>query len=215
MRRLTNWATVGALVLVPAVLRAQDLCGGKITTPPAGSYAEYQLTQGESGTQTVRFAIVGSEDRSGARHVWFENRVQSKGKEPVVSQVLVPGFPYEPSAVAAAALQPVAGPPIRLNAQQLAKLQRGLPGLLKSIVDGCRSSTLVGSESVKVGGRTIQAEHYRNALRGSDIWVSSEVPFGLVRLTDGTDHSRMELTATGTGAKSSFRSATRAGGNGS
>ncbi|HEX6992240.1 MAG TPA: hypothetical protein VF151_10145, partial [Gemmatimonadales bacterium] len=117
----------------------------------------------------------------------------------------------DPSAVAGAALQPVSGPPIRLNAQQLARLQRGLPGLLKSIVDGCRSGTLVGTETVKIGDRSIRAEHYRNALRGSDIWVSSEVPFGIVKLTDGTDHSSMELTAMGTGAKSSFRSGTGAG----
>jgi hypothetical protein len=202
---------LGVLALVPAGLAAQQLCGGKITTPPIGDYAEYRLTQGKSGTQDVRFAIVGSEDRNGVRNVWFENRVEAEGKAPVVSQVLVPEFPYEPSAVAAAALQPVSGPPIRLNPQQLARLQRGLPGLLKSIVDGCRSSSLVGTETVKVGGTAIKAEHYRNALRGSDIWVSSEVPFGIVKLTDGTDHSSMELTATGTGAKSSFRSGTGAG----
>jgi hypothetical protein len=207
----TGWVALGVLAFTPAGLAAQALCGGKVTTPPEGGYAEYRLTQGKSGDQQVRFAIVGSEDRDGARKVWFENKVEAEGKAPVVSQVLVPGFPYEPSAVAGAALQPVSGPPIRLNAQQLARLQRGLPGLLEAIVDGCKSSTLVGTETVKVGARTIRAEHYRNALRGSDIWVSSEVPFGIVKLTDGTDHSRMELTATGTGAKSSFRSETRAG----
>lgn len=203
---------LGTLVMVPAALTAQELCGGLITTPAAGAYAEYQLTQGQSGRQQVRFAIVGSKDLGGARNVWFENRVQAQGKEPVVSQVLVPGFPYDPSAVAAAALQPVAGPPIQLNAQQLARLRQGLPGLLKAIVDGCRSSTLVGTETVKVGSRSVRATHYRNALRGSDIWVSSEVPFGIVKLTDGTDHSSMQLTATGTGAKSSFRNGTRGNG---
>ena len=213
IRTMTGLAALGVLAFVPVGLAAQELCGGKITTPSVGDYAEYQLTQGTSGNQRVRFAIVGSEDRNGARNVWFENKVEAEGKAPVVSQVLVPGFPYEPSAVAGAALQPVSGPPIRLNAQQLARLQRGLPGLLKSIVDGCRSGTLVGTETLKVAGRSIGAEHYRNALRGSDIWVSSEVPFGIVKLLDGTDHSSMELTATGTGAKSSFRKAgARSGG---
>jgi hypothetical protein len=211
---MTGLAALGILASAPVGLAAQELCGGKITMPSVGDYAEYRLTQGTSGNQQVRFAIVGGEDRNGARNVWFENKVEAEGKAPVVSQVLVPGFPYEPSAVAGAALQPVSGPPIRLNAQQLARLQRGLPGLLKSIVDGCRSGTLVGTETLKVAGRSIGAEHYRNALRGSDIWVSSEVPFGIVKLLDGTGHSSMELTATGTGAKASFRSATRAG-NGS
>jgi hypothetical protein len=211
IRRITGLTALGVLAFMPAGLAAQELCGGKITTPPEGAYAEYRLTQGNSGNQQVRFAIVGGEDRNGARNVWFENKVETAGKAPVVSQVLVPGFPYDPSAVAGAALQPVSGPPIRLNAQQLARLQRGLPGLLKSIVDGCRSGTLVGTETVKIGDRSIRAEHYRNALRGSDIWVSSEVPFGIVKLTDGTDHSSMELTAMGTGAKSSFRSGTGAG----
>jgi hypothetical protein len=206
-------ALLGALFMAPGALSAQDLCGGLLTTPAPGAYAEYQLTQKDGGRQQVRFAIVGSEARGGAHNVWFENRVAGEGKPPVVSQVLVPGFPYDPSAVVAAALQPAAGPPIRLNEQQLSRLRQGLPGLLKAIVDGCRSSTLVGTETVKAGSRSVRATHYRNALRGSDIWVSSEVPFGIVKLTDGTDHSSMQLTATGTGAKSSFRNGTR--GNGS
>lgn len=214
MRQTRSWAAaLGVLVMVPTTLTAQEICGGSITTPAAGAYAEYQLTQGKSGRQEVRFAIVGSENQGGSRHVWFENRVQGEGKAPVVSQVLVPGFPYEPSTVVAAALQPVAGPPIRLNQQQLSRLRQGLPGLLEAIVDGCRSSTLVGTETVKVGSRSIRAAHYRNALRGSDIWVSSEVPFGIVKLTDGTDHSSMELTATGTDAKSSFRNGTSGDGS--
>ena len=213
MKHGRNWlAMLGALAAAPAVLPAQELCGGDIATPAAGAYAEYRLTQGESGRQEVRFAIVGSEDQGGTRHVWFENRVQGEGKPVVVSQVLVPGFPYDPAAVVAGALQPAAGPPIRLNAQQLSRLRQGLPGLLKSIVDACRSSSLVGTETLRIAGRSIRATHYRNALRGSDIWVSSEVPFGIVKLTDATDHSSMELTATGTEAKSSFRNATRGNG---
>ncbi|HET7604183.1 MAG TPA: hypothetical protein VFK36_14255 [Gemmatimonadales bacterium] len=213
MRRTTSClALLGALAAAPGALLAQELCGGLLTTPASGAYAEYQLTQGANGRQQVRFAIVGGEDRGGTHNVWFENRVAADGKPPVVSQVLVPGFPYAPSAVAAAALQPAAGPPIRLNAQQLSRLRQGLPGLLKAIVDGCRSSTLVGTETLKVGSRSVRATHYRNALRGSDIWVSSEVPFGIVKLTDGTDHSSMQLTATGTGAESSFRNGTRGNG---
>ena len=203
---LTGLAALGALALVPAGLSAQEICGGTLTTPAAGSYAEYRVTQGDHGSQQVRFAIVGTQDQSAARNVWFENRVRAEGKVPVVSQVLVPGFPYKPSALAAATLQSDTLPPLRFNAQQLARARQGqLPGLLQSIVDGCRSSTLVGTETVNAAGRSIRARHYRNALRGSDIWVSSEVPFGIVKLTDGTDHTTVELTATGTGAKSSLK----------
>lgn len=214
-RSLTGLAVLGALAMAPAALAAQAICGGRISTPAAGNYAEYQVTQGEGAGQQVRFAIVGAQDQSAARNVWFETVITSPGQPTLVNQLLVPGFPYEASAIAAGTIQITDSAKTfsrRLSAGELARLRGGLTGLPAAIVEGCKSGTLVGTETIQAAGRSIRVQHYRNALRGSDIWVSSEVPFGIVKLTDGTDHTSMELTATGTGAKSSLKGS---GGNGS
>lgn len=211
IRTSSGPAMVGALLLVAVPLAAQAPCGGKLATSAVGREATYRLTR-PSGSQAIRFAIVDQKADGDTQLVWFETQVQAEGHPALVSQVLVPEFPYDPATVKEASLKSGDRAPIKLDARQLASMRRRLPGLLESIVEGCKAASLVGTESVKVPAGTFQASHYRNALRGSDIWVSSEVPFGIVKLTDATDHSSMELTATGTDAKSSFRNATRGNG---
>ncbi|HET9150382.1 MAG TPA: hypothetical protein VFN83_01570 [Gemmatimonadales bacterium] len=189
---------------VPAGLQAQQVCGGVVQAPAEGGFASYLVSSPSGRTMTVRFAVVGAETREGTRNIWFETRAQEGTRPVVISQVLVPGFPYDPSALADAALQGPSGVPVQLTAQQLARSRRALPGLTKAVVDGCRAATLVGTETVTVPAGKYSAQHYRNALRGSDIWVSTAVPFGIVKMVDGTDKSRLELTAAGKNAKSSF-----------
>lgn len=213
MRRMsTGWLAVGILALAPSVLVAQAICGGRVAAPAEGGYAEYRMKLPDGNTQTVRFAVVGHELREGTKNIWFETRVQVASKPMVVSQVLVPGFPYDPSALVDAALQLPNGVPVKLSANQVARGRRHLPGMLQAIVDGCKSASLVGQETVKVAGGAFRAQHYRNALRGSDIWVSSDVPFGIVKLTDGADKTTMELFSAGTTAKSSFSAPPKAAG---
>lgn len=203
---------LGALMLAPPVLGAQAICGGQIAAPAEGGYAEYRTRLPDGAERAVRFAVIGSEAREGTRNIWFETRIQSAGKAPVVSQLLVPGFPYDASSLEDAVLQLSSGVPVHLTPSQLARGRQHLPGLLQAIVDACKSGSLVGQETIKVAGGTFKAHHYRNALRGSDIWVSSEVPFGVVKLTDGTDKSSMELRAVGSNAKSSLNAPPQATG---
>lgn len=203
-RSTPSLLALGMLILAPPVLAAQAICGGRITAPAEGGYAEYRMRLPDGSAQAVRFAVVGGETREGTRNIWFETRIQSPGKPPVVSQVLVPGFPYDASALVDAVLQLSSGVPVHLTPSQVARGRQHLPGLLQAIEDACKSGSLVGRETVKVAGGAFEAQHYRNALRGSDIWVSSAVPFGIVKLTDGTDKSGMELSAAGEGAKSSM-----------
>lgn len=192
IRITTGPAMVGALLLVAAPLAAQAPCGGKLVTSTVGSEATYRLAR-PSGDQEIRFAITDQKADGDAKLVWFETQVQAEGHPALVSQVLVPGFPYDPATVKEASLKSGDRAPIKLDARQLASMRRRLPGLLESIVEGCKAASLVGTESVKVPAGTFQASHYRNALRGSDIWVSSEVPFGLVKLSDASDTTAMVL----------------------
>jgi hypothetical protein len=193
IRIATGPAIAGALLLAAAPLSAQAPCGGKLATAEVGREATYHLTRPE-GIQEIRFAITGQATKGDAHPVWFETQVQASARPTMVLRVLVPGFPYEPTAVTEGSLQSGDQTPLKFDARQLAAMHRRLPGLLQSIVDGCKSASLVGTETVKVPAGTFQASHYRNALRGSDIWVSSEVPFGLVKLSDPSDTTAMVLT---------------------
>lgn len=214
MRRLIGAALVGgALTCLPALLPAQALCGGAVTAPPVGGYAVYDVTLPSGRVIATRFAVVGAENREGTRNIWFELWARRDTLPPAIGQVLVPGFPYDPSAVAAAWLQSfTADEPVELNPRELANTRRSLPPQVRNIVDGCKSASLVGTESVTVPAGTFRAQHYRNALRGSDIWVSSDVPFGIVKMSDAQQRGSMVLTRMGKDGKSSFGGKKQGGG---
>jgi hypothetical protein len=91
------------------------------------------------------------------------------------------------------------GPDLLLRARD-----QELPRLHKSIAEGCSAAQLVGNEQVATRAGTFRTRHYRSAQAGADFWVSSETPFGLVKMTNSQDNSSMELVGKGTGAKSSI-----------
>jgi len=185
-------------------LAAQASCGGQVGAPSSGSFAEYRATSADGDPHTVRFAALGTELREGTRNFWFEIRTQLPGGHAEVLQVLVPGFPYHPSALLEAVRQLPTGLPTKLTPDQLARSREKLPALLQAVVDACTGASLVGTETVKVAAGSIAAEHYRNASQGWDIWVDGGIPFGIVKLTGGADRRSLELTGSGRDAKSSF-----------
>jgi hypothetical protein len=69
----------------------------------------------------------------------------------------------------------------------------------------CRNAhmTRVGEESITVPAGTFRTIHFHDTEKNSDLWVSSEVPFGLVQ-TKGTQGGDIVLTGRGTDAKSSI-----------
>ena len=122
----------------------------------------------------------------------------------MVSQVVVPDFPYEQIALQEAVLQQGSAQPIQLGPAMLARARASsVAPLTRLVVDGCSGSELVGQEEVTVPAGTFATSHYRNAGAGSDIWVSREVPFGIVKLT-GRDGASMELMGHGKDARSSL-----------
>ena len=66
----------------------------------------------------------------------------------------------------------------------------------------CRSLTVVGQESVTVPAGTFKATHLRNANDSTDVWVSREVPFGMVKSQSAG--MTAELSAMGKDAKKSI-----------
>lgn len=203
MRMLQTAGLFAALgVGVPALAAAQDACGDLLKAPAVGGWGEYLVDVPAGDDLKVRFAVVGQETRADKQLVWFEMRVDG-GQGRMVSQVLVPGYPHASAAIEDVVLQPPRRAPIRLSGLLLDRARKSPSRLSQSIADGCGSAKLVGEERITVPAGTFSAKHYRNAERNSDIWVAAGVPFGVVKMTDQTDSTSFELTASGKDAKSS------------
>jgi hypothetical protein len=71
------------------------------------------------------------------------------------------------------------------------------------MAEACSSQkmTRIGEESVTVPAGTFHTIHYRNTDSGNEVWVSTSIPFGMVKnhMARGGD---IVLTGMGTDAKS-------------
>jgi hypothetical protein len=186
MRTIFTAGLLAALAAIPAAASAQGACGGYVKAPSVGGWSEYVVRVPGSSDLGVRFAVTEAEARRQKQLVWFETRVNG-GAGTMVSRLLVPGYPYAAS-------------------QDLLLRARGqeLPRLHKSIAEGCEAAQLVGDEQITVRAGTFRTKHFRSAQAGADFWVSTEAPFGLVKMTNSLDNSTMELVDRGTGAKTSI-----------
>ncbi len=194
-----------ALVSSSSTASAQGVCGGAVKAPAPGGWGEYVVVAPRSQVpSTVRFAIVGREERAGRALVRFETRVRGRGGGVVITQALVPGYPYENGALQEVVVQRGEAGPERWGPLLLARARRSPPSALhRLIVDACRGATLVGEEQITVPAGDFRASHFRNAAAGSDIWVSEAIPFGLVKLT-GPEGASLELLGQGATGRSSI-----------
>lgn len=206
---MRQWAAglVIGLLAAPGALAAQDVCGGAVKAPGKGGWSEYVVNSPRArSASTVRYAVVGTEARQGKNHLRLETRVQNSERTfTALTQVVVPGFPYEQEAIQEVVVQQGNRPAARWGPSLLVQARSSPRApLTQLIVDACTGSRLVGEEQVTVPAGAFTTRHYRNAAAGSDIWVSEEVPFGIVKVT-GLNGATMELMARGTGAGSSVK----------
>lgn len=194
-----------AMAAIPAVLGAQQSCSEQVKSPESGAWSEYNVRSPGGTSALTRLAVIGVEQNGDRELVWIETRAANpEGEVQAITQVLVPGFPYAASDLQAAVLEGRTGIPVRLTEPQVVRARQSAPPLVRAVADACESAELVGQEEVEVPAGKVLARHYRNALRGVDIWVSTEVPFGVVKLVNASDRSSMELRDRGRGAKSSL-----------
>lgn len=228
MRHMIYAAGLLAAVAVP--LRAQDVCSQYRPTPAMGSWAQY--TSSRDGQDfTTRIALVGQEKRDGKDALWYESTSETpRGK--MISEVLVPGYPFAPDAVMEAVMKRGDQPAMKMSGSMMASMRgqggqggqggqagsapagqggmarggrgggMGRGGAMSNWTEQCRSLTVVGQESVKVPAGTFTATHLRNSADSTDVWVSREVPFGMVK--SQTPRGTMTLTAMGKDAKKSI-----------
>jgi hypothetical protein len=172
--------------------------------PTVGQWAEYQGIMNKK-PYTMRYAVVGAEDRGGKNMKWLELRMVGDAKDKsMVYQVLTPGTPAEMDQAQEVVFKPGEKQAMKMNAMMM-KVIRGQ--LKKSSVLGnmCEGVSLAGEESVTVPAGTFKALRYHNAKYESDTWVVPNQPFFMVK-SKGEDFE-LSLVSSGDGAKSSITEA--------
>jgi hypothetical protein len=125
-------------------------------------------------------------------------RMQGEKEERnVVYQMLVPGSLTEIGKVEEIVYKSGTKPAMKMSGQMM-QMIRGELEKQSFYGEMCKGVTLVGKEKVTVPAGSFQTLHFRNKEKGNDSWLSSQVPFSLVKSTG------KELTGLGSGATSSI-----------
>lgn len=192
------------LAASPAVVQAQEVCGGYMHAPPVGNWAEYQISKEGEAELQLRFAIVGTEQRDGQEMTWFEMTITPEGEdESTIMKLLVPGYPFEADGLEEIIMKAGNNPAMNMGGPMMSRILESIgdnPGI--SVVEKCKKMQDLGEEAVTVTAGTFQAGHYRNAETGDEAWLSNEVPFGMVKSKD--EEYTSELVAHGEGAETAI-----------
>jgi hypothetical protein len=198
LRQSTLALLLAAAVATPAA--AQGPCADKgAKLPPAGSWASYNATMpgrdGNPRNTTFRMAYLGHE--SAGDRLEFQ---MSGERGQVIMQMVVDGFPYDPSSMKEMVFKMGDRPAMKAGGQMMAMMQSRAPngGVTATM---CAGMVKVGTETVTVPAGSFSATHWRNDSAHVDVWVNPDVPF-VVKVNGPTN--TMELTGKGTGAKSSI-----------
>jgi hypothetical protein len=199
-----RWLRFSLLVLTLRALpgQAQASCLEQVKFPPVGRWAQYKALFNKKDPYTVRYAVVGTENRGGKTLDWVELRMTGENKNHnTVYQMLVPGSLTEMGNVEEIVFKPDDKPAMKLNGAMM-KMIRGQLEKQNFYSEICKDMTLVGKEKITVPAGRFQTLHYRSAKSGSDTWLSPGSSFALIKSV-GENH-QMELAAQGKGAKSSI-----------
>jgi len=186
---------------------AQNLPGvcGELSDVTVGQFAEYRITVPQmGGPLDMRLAIVGAEDVGGTSFQWHEIKMDTP-QGLMIMQMLVPGFPYEPSDVVKMIMKGAGQPAMEMPASMMAMMQRqGANNFAADIVKSCETAEKVGDESITVPAGSFNTEHYRTTTpEAAEAWISAAVPFGIVKM-NGPEGVSMELLSHGRDATSSI-----------
>jgi hypothetical protein len=187
-----------------------ELCRGIAAGISVGQWAEYRMT-GQQGTMQVRFAVVGKEHLNGKEHLWFEFKMGTE-QGPMITQALVPGFPYDQNDVQSMIVKMGDQPAMKLPPSMMAMAQ-GMQGGQNpgagaaTALQRCEAAQVIGNETIEVPAGRMATVHFRSTDQGhpGEGWVSKDVPFGLVKLTFNVNGpGEMVLLSHGKDAKSSI-----------
>jgi len=195
------WLSLSLFAASPAAGQGQECLAG-LKMPDVGQWAEYQGVMNKKDPYTLRYAVVGAEEREGKPMKWLELRmVGDKPDKNMVYQVLTPGNPAEMDQAQEIIFKPGDKQAMKMNGMMM-KMIRGQ--LTKNSVLGniCEGVSVAGEESVTVPAGTFKALRYHNTKYDADTWVVPDLPFVMVK-SKGKDFE-LSRTSSGDGAKSSI-----------
>ncbi len=190
-----------ALAVAAPAVQAQNDCLADLEMPAVGQWAEYTGTM-KQDPYTLRYAVVGAEERNGKAMRWLELKMAGKKKDQnVVYQVLTPGNPAEMDLVEEIVFKPGDKPAMKMNGMMM-KMLRGQLEKSSVLANLCEGVAPAGEESVTVPAGTFQAIRYHDSKHDADTWVVPDRPFIMVK-SKGKDFE-LSLAAEGDGAESSI-----------
>jgi hypothetical protein len=188
------------LAAPPIAAQGQDCLAG-VKMPEVGQWAEYKGVM-KDDPYTLRYAVVGSEERGGKTMKWLELRMVGEKKDRnMIYQVLTPGTPAEMDQAQEIIFKPGDKQAMKMNAMMM-KMVRGQLEKNSILDNVCDGVTLAGEESVTVPAGTFKALRYHSSEHQSDTWVVPDRPFLMIK-SKGKDFE-LSLTSSGDGAKSSI-----------
>ena len=175
-----------------------ELCNGSISISD-GQWARFAVDAPLIRDRLdSRYAIVGTEGSD----YWMEFEIATPmGNGSTIMKVLIPSWPYAEGAVKRVMMQlpMVEGmdgmPPMELPPSSMRNNDVAEP-----IRMACAEIEKGVEESLTVTAGTFNTTRIPLRSLGKDIWLSSDVPFGLVKMAD-TDDKGMELMAFGSDAE--------------
>ena len=177
------------------------LCSGAVALSD-GQWASYAADAAFMRNKVeYRYAIVGME----ADHYWFEfESAVPTGQGSIVMKILIPKWPHAKDEVTRAMMQlPIvqgmdAMPPVEMPPSSIQKDDPADP-----IRMACAEAEKGVNESVTVPAGTFSARRIPVRQMHKDVWLSSEVPFGIVKTADKEGYG-LELTAFGDDAEAAI-----------
>jgi hypothetical protein len=196
-------AILGSLLLLAAAraVEAQNECIADVKMPEVGQWAEYTGTM-KKDPYTIRYAVVGAEERNGKAMKWLEMKMVGKKKDQnMVYQVLTPGNPAEIDQAEEVVLKAGDKQAMKMDGMML-KMIRGQLKKNSILATLCEGITVAGEESVTVPAGTFKAVRYHDSKHNADTWVVADRPFIMVK-SKGKDFE-LSLASSGGDAKSSI-----------
>jgi hypothetical protein len=190
------------LLATAGSLAAQANCLEQVKLPAVGRWAEYKAVYNQKEPYTMRYAVIGTENRGGKDLQWVEMRMSGEKKDRnLIYQMLVPGSLTEMDQVQEIVFKSGDQPAMKMDGMMMSMIRGQLEK--QSIYDNvCKGVSLVGKQSITVPAGRFEALHFRSAEYAADSWLAPKVPFSLVKSV-GKQY-QMELVAQGDGAKSSI-----------
>jgi hypothetical protein len=198
--KLVLASVLGLVAAVPVA--AQNECLKDYRMPEVGRWAEYTGHLNKKDPVTLRYAVVGTEEREGKTMKWLEMRMSGEQKDRnMVYQMLTPGNPAEMDQVQEMVFKPGDKPAMKMNGMMM-KMIRGQLGKNSALTNLCEGVNLAGEESVTVPAGTFKALRFHSDKDGTDTWIVPTLPFYMVK-SKGKDFE-FNLASSGDGAESSI-----------